>query len=65
MTVVIKPGHKWGGHQAGQYLRIGVVVDGIHHWRAYSLTSDADRPDGCITITPKLVDSGIAMKDIK
>ncbi|MBK8293381.1 MAG: ferredoxin reductase [Solirubrobacterales bacterium] len=58
VTVVIKPGYKWGGHQAGQYLRIGVVVDGIHHWRAYSLTSDADRPDGCITITPKLVDSG-------
>jgi ferredoxin-NADP reductase len=58
VTVVIKPGHKWGGHQPGQYLRIGVVVDGIHHWRAYSLTSDADRPDGCITITPKLVDSG-------
>lgn len=58
VTVVIKPGYKWGGHQPGQYLRIGVVVDGIHHWRAYSLTSDADRPDGCITITPKLVDSG-------
>lgn len=58
VTVVIKPGHKWGGHRPGQYLRIGVVVDGIHHWRVYSLTSDADRPDGCITITPKLVDTG-------
>ena len=58
VTVVIKPGHRWGGHRAGQYLRIGVVVDGIHHWRAYSLTSHSDRPDGCITITPKLVDSG-------
>jgi len=58
VTVVIKPGHKWGGHKPGQYLRIGVVVDGIHHWRAYSLTSDAERPDGCITITPKLLDTG-------
>ncbi len=58
VTVVIRPGHRWAGHRPGQYLRIGVVVDGIHHWRAYSLTSAPDRADGCITITPKLVDSG-------
>ena len=46
------------GHRPGQYLRIGVVIDGVHHWRAYSLTSEPGRPDGCISITPKLVDSG-------
>ena len=57
-TIVIKPGWEWEGHEPGQYLRIGMAVDGIHHWRAYSLTSDPARPDGCISITPKLVDSG-------
>jgi stearoyl-CoA 9-desaturase NADPH oxidoreductase len=57
-TVLIRPGYEWGGHKPGQYLRIGVVVDGIHHWRAYSLTSDPGRADGCIGITPKLVESG-------
>ncbi len=57
-TILIKPGWKWPGHRPGQYLRIGVVVDGVHHWRAYSLTSDPDRSDGYISITPKLVDSG-------
>ena len=57
-TIVIKPGWEWEGHEPGQYLRIGVVVDGVHHWRAYSLTSDPGRPDGCISITPKLVDAG-------
>src|SRR5438477_465843 len=57
-TILIRPGYRWMGHQPGQYLRIGVVVDGVHHWRAYSLTSDPGRPDGCISITPKLVDSG-------
>jgi len=57
-TVLIRPGHEWGGHRPGQYLRIGVVVDGVHHWRAYSLTSDPDRADGCIAITPKLVEAG-------
>ncbi len=57
-TVLIRPGYEWGGHKPGQYLRIGVVVDGIHHWRAYSLTSDPKRADGCIGITPKLVEAG-------
>src|SRR6476661_7041242 len=57
-TVWIRPGHEWAGLAPGQYLRIGVVVDGVHHWRAYSLTSDPGRADGCISITPKLVDEG-------
>lgn len=58
VTVLIRPGFEWPGHLPGQYLRIGVVIDGVHHWRAYSLTSEPGRPDGCISITPKLVDSG-------
>jgi len=58
VTVVIKPGWDWPGHKPGQYLRVGMPVDGIHHWRAYSITSDPGRPDGCISITPKLVESG-------
>jgi ferredoxin-NADP reductase len=58
VTVVIKPGWAWPGHKPGQYLRVGMPVNGIHHWRAYSITSDPGRPDGCISITPKLVESG-------
>jgi ferredoxin-NADP reductase len=58
VTVLIRPGYEWPGHRPGQYLRIGVVVDGVHHWRAYSLTTDPDRPDGLIGITPKLVEAG-------
>jgi ferredoxin-NADP reductase len=58
VTVFIKPGWEWPGHEPGQYLRIGFVVDGVHHWRAYSLTSDPGDPDGLISITPKLVPEG-------
>ncbi len=57
-TVTIKPGWEWPGHRPGQYLRLGIEVDGIHHWRAYSLTSDPRRHDGFISITPKLVEGG-------
>jgi ferredoxin-NADP reductase len=59
VTLVIRPGWEWEGHRPGQYLRIGVEVDGVHHWRAYSLTSDPDRPDGFISITPKLFEEGV------
>src|SRR4051794_20341863 len=58
VTVLIRPGYEWQGHRPGQYLRIGVIVNGVHHWRAYSLTTDPGRPDGLIGITPKLVDAG-------
>jgi ferredoxin-NADP reductase len=58
LTITIRPGYAWEGHRPGQYLRIGVVVDGVVHWRAYSLTSDPGRPDGFISITPKLYEPG-------
>jgi stearoyl-CoA 9-desaturase NADPH oxidoreductase len=57
-TVVIRPGYEWEGHRPGQFLRIGVDVEGVRHWRAYSLTSDPGREDGFISITVKNVDEG-------
>ncbi len=58
-TVVIRPGYEWVGHRPGQYLRIGVDIDGKRHWRAYSLTSEPERPDGWISVTVKHVDEGV------
>ncbi|MET9497028.1 ferredoxin reductase [Streptomyces sp. NPDC006552] len=57
-TVVIRPGRGWRGHRAGQYVRIGVDVDGVRLWRAYSVTSPADRRDGRVTITVKAIPDG-------
>ena len=56
---MIRPGYDWKGHEPGQYLRIGIDIDGRRHWRAYSLTSDPERADGCISITVKNVDEGV------
>jgi ferredoxin-NADP reductase len=55
-TLVIKPGRGWLGHTPGQYIRIGVDVDGIRQWRAYSLTSNA--ADATIAITVKAIPDG-------
>jgi ferredoxin-NADP reductase len=52
-TVVVKPDFKWPGHKPGQYLRIGMEIDGIRHWRAYTITSDPQHPEGVVSITVK------------
>ena len=57
-TIVIEPGRGWAGHVPGQYIRIGIDVDGVRQWRAYSLTSPRDRDDGCIAITVKAIPDG-------
>ncbi|MGY1640391.1 ferredoxin reductase [Geodermatophilus sp. SYSU D00703] len=57
-TLVIRPGADWRGHVPGQWVRIGVDVDGVRQWRAYSLTSHLGRADGCISITVKAIPDG-------
>jgi stearoyl-CoA 9-desaturase NADPH oxidoreductase len=57
-TVVIRPGRSWRPHTPGQYVRIGIDVDGVRQWRAYSLTSDLTRTDGCISVTVKAIPGG-------
>jgi ferredoxin-NADP reductase len=38
-TLVLRPSRGWRGHTPGQYVGLGVDVDGVRHWRTYSLTS--------------------------
>jgi ferredoxin-NADP reductase len=57
-TIVIRPSHAWPGHRPGQYLRLGAEVNGIRHWRAYSITSDPDHPEGLLSVTVKHVQDG-------
>lgn len=62
VTVFITPGFRWRGHVPGQYLRIGFDIQGKRHWRAYSLSSDAARPDGQLTITVKQTADGVVSR---
>jgi stearoyl-CoA 9-desaturase NADPH oxidoreductase len=58
VSLAIRPGRGWAGHTAGQYVRLGVEVDGVRQWRSYSLTSPP-RPDGVITVTVTAVPDGV------
>ncbi|OBI51281.1 ferredoxin reductase [Mycobacterium sp. E787] len=61
-TLVIKPG--WGfsfDYQPGQYIGIGLLVDGRWRWRSYSLTSSPAETSAAprtVTITVKAMPEG-------
>ncbi len=57
-TIVLRPGPGWNPHVPGQYLRLGVDVDGVRHWRAYSLTSPPRPADGTISVTVTAIPDG-------
>lgn len=49
-TIHFRPGKGWNAHAAGQWARIGVEIDGVRHWRSYSLSAPAGH-DPAITVT--------------
>ena len=63
-TLVIKPGWGWSTtYQPGQYVGIGVHIDGQWHWRSYSVSSTPDAigrkdRDRQLTITVKAMPEG-------
>ncbi|MBO2451595.1 ferredoxin reductase [Actinomadura barringtoniae] len=62
-TLVIRPGRVWPGHRPGQWLKIGVDIDGVRHWRTFSLSSPP-RSDGRLTITVKAAADGVVSKHL-
>ncbi|GGL65830.1 oxidoreductase [Streptomyces fumigatiscleroticus] len=57
-TLVVRPGWGWRGHLPGQYARVGVELDGVLHWRPYSLTSPPGADGGRVSITVKATPDG-------
>jgi ferredoxin-NADP reductase len=58
-TLVIKPG--WGfsfDYEPGQYMGIGLLIDGRWRWRSYSLTSSPVTGARTVTITVKAMPEG-------
>ena len=62
-TLVLRPGPDWRGHVPGQSVRVAVELDGVRHWRSYSLSSPP-RPDGRLTLTVKAVPGGSVSRQL-
>ena len=59
-TLVIRPGWGWRyNHRPGQYVGIGVQVDGKFQWRSYSISSPPRRSGRTIAITVRAMPEGL------
>ncbi|MFC5177951.1 ferredoxin reductase [Nocardioides taihuensis] len=59
-TLVIRPGWGWRyDHRPGQYVGIGVQVDGRFQWRSYSVSSPPRRSGRTIAITVRAMPEGL------
>jgi ferredoxin-NADP reductase len=63
-TLWLRPGPGWPAHAPGQYVRMGVDIDGVRHWRTYSLTSVPGRRDGRIAICVKATPDGFVSRHL-
>lgn len=59
-TLVIRPGWGWHfDHSPGQYVGIGIQVDGKFQWRSYSVSSPPKRDKRTISITVRAMPEGL------
>ena len=59
-TLVIRPGWGWRwDHRPGQYIGIGIPVDGKFQWRSYSVSSPTKQRGRTIAITVRAMPEGL------
>ena len=59
-TLVIRPGWGWRwDHRPGQYIGIGIPVDGKFQWRSYSVSSPTRQRGRTIAITVRAMPEGL------
>jgi len=59
-TLVIRPGWGWRwDHRPGQYLGIGIQVEGRYQWRSYSISSPPRRSGRHVAITVRAMPEGL------
>lgn len=58
VSLTLRPPRGFPRHQPGQFIRLGLDIDGVRHTRCYSIASAPERDDGCIEITVKAIAGG-------
>lgn len=63
-TLTLKPSRGWRGHRSGQYVQVGVEVDGARRTRCFSVSSPESGPDDLITLTVRANPDGIVSRHL-
>ena len=63
-TVTLEPSRAWRGHQAGQYVQVGIEVDGKRRTRAFTVSSPESKPGDLVTLTMRANPDGVVSKHL-
>ena len=63
-TVTLEPTRAWRGHEAGQYVQVGIEVDGRRRTRCFTISSPESKPGDLITLTMRANPEGTVSKHL-
>ncbi|MGN2640986.1 ferredoxin reductase [Nocardia takedensis] len=62
VTLTLRPTRHWRGHRAGQYVRLGIVIDGVRHSRCYSPVNAENGRGRHLQVTVKAHGDGLVSR---
>ncbi len=65
VTLTVRPNAAFAGFRAGQFVRVGVDIDGVRRTRTYSPASSAHRDDGLLEFTVTLHPGGLVSRHLR
>lgn len=65
VTLTLQPTRQWAGHQAGQFVQLSTVIDGVRHSRCFSPANAADNGAGSIELTVTAHPDGFVSKHLR
>lgn len=64
VTLTLEANSNWGGFRAGQYVNVGVEVDGRRHTRCFSPAGSQHAPEETLELTVKVNPDGIVSRHL-
>jgi stearoyl-CoA 9-desaturase NADPH oxidoreductase len=65
VTLSLGPNSAWSGFTAGQFLRVGVEIDGVRRTRTYSPACSERSPDGLLELTVTTHPNGLVSRYLR
>jgi stearoyl-CoA 9-desaturase NADPH oxidoreductase len=64
VTLTLRPNAAWAGFAAGQFVRVGVEIDGVRRTRPYSPAGSQHCPDGTLELTITVHPGGVVSRHL-
>jgi stearoyl-CoA 9-desaturase NADPH oxidoreductase len=65
VTITLRPNAAWTGFSAGQFVRVGVEIDGVRRTRTYSPASSQHLADGTFELTVTVHPQGLVSRHLQ